>query len=409
MDDLNTSQPMIMHIDLNSCFATVEQQSRPLLRHRPVAVVNRTHDNSVIVTASYEAKGRGVKVGMRLKMARLLCPDLVAIESDPPKYRYVYRKLLDILADYSPSVRMKSIDEGVINFSDSPVSVREGSDLLELGREIKTRLRGEIGEYMRCNVGIGTNQFLAKTAAGLNKPDGLVRIDYKNLLQVYERLDLEDLTGIAGGFGKRLRQFGINSPLEFLEAKREVLERQVFKSKLGAQWYKRLRGWEVDDVIYGLKSIGRQFVMDKKGGSYDDVLARLYSLCEDVAFKMRWQRVVANAVKMYVKPDFGDLWQAHIRQDRAFDDEGVLFSLVRQMFASAPLPAFEIGVTCYGLSPSDELAPDLFGEIAKTAQLTGVIDEINESWGSRTVHSATTLGLDRSVRDKVPFGSTRFL
>src|SRR5690349_25095014 len=92
-DDYNPERPLIMHIDLNSCFATVEQQARPLLRGRPVAVVNRRTEKTMIVTASYEAKARGISLGMKVYDARKLAPDLVTLESDPPKYRYVYHKL----------------------------------------------------------------------------------------------------------------------------------------------------------------------------------------------------------------------------------------------------------------------------------------------------------------------------
>ena len=118
-DEFNTERPLIMHIDLNSCFATVEQQARPLLRGKPVAIVNRRTEHTAIVTASYEAKAKGVKVGMKLKEARILCPDIVALESDPSKYRYVYHKLLDIMRDYWAHVTMKSIDDALISIADS--------------------------------------------------------------------------------------------------------------------------------------------------------------------------------------------------------------------------------------------------------------------------------------------------
>ena len=107
--------PHIMHIDLNSCFATVEQQARPRLRGRPVAVLNRRTPDTSIVAASYEAKARGVKVGMKFYEAQRLCPEIVGIDSDPPKYRHVYHELLRIMSSYSPAVAMKSIDEGVIS------------------------------------------------------------------------------------------------------------------------------------------------------------------------------------------------------------------------------------------------------------------------------------------------------
>src|SRR3954470_3195827 len=93
----NTEQPQILHIDLNSCFATVEQQARPLLRGRPVAVTNRLTKNACVVAASYEAKTLGVKVGMGYADAKLLAPDLIMVETDPPKYHYVYKELVRIM------------------------------------------------------------------------------------------------------------------------------------------------------------------------------------------------------------------------------------------------------------------------------------------------------------------------
>lgn len=405
---VNAARPMIMHIDLNSCFATIEQQSRPLLRGRPVAIVNRRTEKTSIVTASYEAKARGVKVGMKVATARLLCPELIALESDPPKYRYVYRRLMAILEEYSPVVRMKSIDEGLVDFADSPPGVG-GRDLLEVGREIKARIREEIGEYMLCNIGIGVNRFLAKTAAGLDKPDGLTMITHDNLRQIYARLDLEDLTGIAGGYGRRLRQVGVTTPLEFLDAEESVLVRQVFGGKPGSDWYKRLRGWEVDDVDFGMKSIGRQFVLDERGLGYDEILRRFHNLCEDVASKLRSQGVCARGARIYVKTYHAGRWKNFCRQERAFDDEQTLFNVVGELFRTAPLPAYEIGVSCYDFVPSETRQPDLFGEMAKTAELNTAVDEINQFWGAHTVHSADTLGLGRHMQRKVPFGSTRFM
>ena len=408
MNNFNTARPMIMHIDLNSCFATVEQQSRPLLRHRPVAIANRRTEHTAVVTASYEAKARGVKVGMKLRDAHLLCPGLVVLETDPPKYRYVYKKLMSILEDYSPVAKMKSIDEGVIDFASSPRIIQQ-RELSDIGREIKQRLRDEIGEYMRCNVGIGTNRFLAKVAAGLNKPDGLTEINHRNLREIYSRLDLEDLTGIARGFGKRLWQVGITTPLEFLDAEEVVLVRQVFNGKPGRQWHHRLRGWEVDDVDFSLKSVGRQFVLDQRGLGYDEVLRRLHGLTEDVAAKLRKQQVAAKAVRIYVKSYEREYWQNFHRQERAINDEFRMFEIVRELFKTAPLPALEIGVTCYGLVPADKVNLDLFGEIERSKQITDAIDQINLFWGDRVVHSADTAGLGRKMSVKIPFGGTRYL
>ena len=139
-EEYNPAEPLVMHIDLNSCFATVEQQSRPMLRGRPVAIVNRRTEHTMIVTASYEAKQLGIGLGMSLKEARRLCPDIVGLESDPAKYRFVYHKLLDIMRDYSAHVSMKSIDEGVIDFTHATDAMK-ARGLEAIGHEIKARLK----------------------------------------------------------------------------------------------------------------------------------------------------------------------------------------------------------------------------------------------------------------------------
>lgn len=408
MDSLNTARPMIMHIDLNSCFATIEQQSRPLLRNRPVAVVNRRSEHTAIVTASYEAKARGVRVGMRLPDARLLCPALVAVETDPPKYRYVFKKFMGILEDYSPQVKMKSIDEGLIDFAVSPKDVQK-RQMVKIGQEIKQRLKIETGEYMRCNVGIGPNRFLAKVAAGMNKPDGLTEISHNNVRHMYEKLELEDLTGIAKAYGGRLRKVGITTPLEFLDASEQVLVKQVFHGKVGRDWYLRLRGWEVDDVDFDLKSVGRQFVLDERGLGYEEVLRRMHGLTEDVAVKLRSKDVAAKVVRIYVRTPAGQYWQNFHRQEGALNDERGLFEIVQKLFLTAPLPALEIGVTCTSLVPAESLQPDLFGDLVRAKQMTSAIDQVNNFWGQRTMHSADTLGLGHKMSAKIPFGGTRFL
>ena len=113
---LNTEAPNIMHIDLNSCFATVEQQAHPSLRGRPLGITNRLSPYCCVIACSYEAKALGIKVGMTYPEAKAICPDFLMLQSDPPKYHHVYRKLAAIMKSYSPKIKMKSIDEGVIDF-----------------------------------------------------------------------------------------------------------------------------------------------------------------------------------------------------------------------------------------------------------------------------------------------------
>src|SRR3989338_263210 len=114
--DINKEKPMIMHIDLNSAFATTEQQAHPSLCNRPMGATNRLSKECCVIAASYEAKALGIKVGMRRTEATAICPGFIMLETDAPKYNRVYQKLVKIMKDYSPNITMKSIDEGVLDF-----------------------------------------------------------------------------------------------------------------------------------------------------------------------------------------------------------------------------------------------------------------------------------------------------
>lgn len=404
----NTTRPLIMHIDLNSCFATVEQQARPMLRNRPVAIVNRRTEHTMIVTASYEAKALGVKLGMKLKDAKQLCPGLIGLESDPPKYRHVYHKLLAIMRDYSPHVTMKSIDEGVIDFSVAPEAIRQ-RDLVEVGHELKQRLKDEIGIAMRCNVGIATNRFLAKMAASLHKPDGLDILTSYNIREVFATLELQDLTGIAARNEARLNAVGIYTPLDMLDADQATL-RLAFKSVVGEWWYKRLRGWEVDDVDYDMKSCGRQYVLDSRDLTRQQIVQRLHHLVEDVGSKLRRQGKVARGVSVYARLYPQGSWHMHELHPLPFYSNDAIWQIAYKLFMGAPSRIRMISVTCDYLENGTRDQLSLFGdELAREQQVTWAIDEINQRYGERTVHSADTLGTGMYMRTKIPFGSTRYL
>lgn len=408
-NEFNTERPLIMHIDLNSCFATVEQQARPLLRGKPVAIVNRRTEHTAIVTASYEAKAKGVKVGMKLKEAKILCPDIVALESDPSKYRYVYHKLLDIMRDYSAHVTMKSIDEGVIDFHQTSHDIA-GRDLVEIGHEIKRRLKEEIGVWMRCNIGISTNRFLAKTAAGLHKPDGLDVITSQNIKEVLGELKLVDLTGIASRNEHRLNSVGIYTPLQFFDADPVTLKRIVFKSVVGEWWYKRLRGFEVDDVQTQLGRVGRQYVLERFDLTHEEIAQRLHHLCESVGSRMRTQKKAARGVYVYAKTLERGYWHSSTLSPLPFYSDAAIYTQALKLFQQAPDGIREIGVHCYELTELETSQVSLFAdEITRERQMVDAVDGLNKRFGDRTVHSANTLQTGIYVSTKIPFGSTRYL
>jgi DNA polymerase-4 len=406
---INRAKPQVMHIDLNSCFATVEQQARPLLRGKPIGITNRLTKNACVVAASIEAKAQGVKVGMTFSDAKILVPNLIMLETDPPKYHYVYQILVKIMQSYSPRVTMKSIDEGIINFEGTTSFVNQ-RPLVDIGYEIKNRLKEQVGCWMRCNIGIAPNRFLAKTAAGLHKPDGLDIINHVNLRQTLSELKLTDLTGIAERNQARLNACGIYTPLQFLDAPADVLRRHVFKSICGEDWYQRLRGWEVDDYETSTKVVGRQFVLDDMRPSEEVLRSRLAYLCETTAMKLRYKGLSARGIYIYVMYAGGDSWYERRMFKSTFFTNAEVYRRATLLFNRRPQGDWVrmIAVSCYGLEPSHMNQISLLDEVNREVWLTEAMDEINNQFGEFTVTYANSLGSRDIIRQKIPFGSTRY-
>ncbi len=246
--EFNGDLPRIIHLDINSCFATIEQQANPILRGRPIVVAAYATNSGCVLAASIDAKKIGIKTGMRVGEAKQIFPKVIVLEPDPEKYRFVHKKIKRILRDYSDQVIPKSIDEFVLK-------VRVAGSMQHVALEIKQRIKQEVGEYITVSIGISTNRYLAKIASNLKKPDGLSEINSKNFRIIFAKLKLTDLTGIKSANQARLKLFNINTVNQFYDA-------SIWKLKLafggigGLYWHLRLHGREIDDFkskrgVYG--------------------------------------------------------------------------------------------------------------------------------------------------------------
>ena len=406
--NLNTARPLIMHIDLNSAFASAEQQAWPQLRGKPMGVTNRLSKECCVIAASYEAKALGIKVGVRRTEAMALCPEFVMLETDPSKYTHMYNCLIRIMKDYSDNIKMKSIDEGVIDFHGT--EKLHNKSLVDIGYEIKRRFKEEVGSYMRINVGIGPNRFLAKTAAGLHKPDGLDVIDHTNLIETYKTMQLEDITGIAEGYGSRLRAHGIHTPLEFLQADENLLRRQVFKSINGLHWHRRLRGFEVDDYQTKLSMVGRQWVVRHAIIDPEELRSCFHYLVHTTGMKLRYRNVEARGICVWVSFSMGGGWSdKKMLRHTIYRDQDIWLH-ASKLFERRPkhMRVQTMGIYLYQLEPSSDSQLNMFEDIAKADFLTQAVDEINDMYGSFTLFTADTLKGTKTVKQKIPFGGTDY-
>jgi DNA polymerase-4 len=407
-DKINTEPPLIMHIDLNSAFATTEQQAHPSLRGKPMGVTNRLSKECCVIAASYEAKALGIKVGTRRSDALAICPEFILLESDAPKYHAVYEKLIKIMKSYSPKVKMKSIDEGVIDFHGME-PILNGRTLVDIGMEIKQRVKEEIGDWMRINIGIGPNQFLAKQAAGWHKPDGLDVISSKNLRDYYRQMKLTDLNGIAERNEARLNAYGIMTPLQFLEAGDYMLSKRVFNSITGTYWYRRLRGYEIDDNDTKLGMVGRQWVVKDPSSKDEYLMPCLSFLCETTGMKLRFREVEARGICVWATFRNGEYWRSKRMHKTTFYTNQEIYRRALELFNSRPPgDVTTIGIYCYMLTPSSRSQLSMFDDVIKEDWLTKAVDEINDFYGAFTIYTATSLNGKKIIKQKIPFGGTDY-
>lgn len=400
---VNQAEPTVIHIDLNSCFATVEQQANPLLRGKPMVVAAYATDYGCVLAPSMEAKRLGIKTGMRVKEAKLFCPSLIVKAPDPSKYRYVYKRFCKLFRQYTPSVNPKSIDEAVLHLGGTPVLKRMA--IADIGAEIKRRMRSEIGEWLFANVGIATNGFLAKTAAGLHKPDGLDIITHKNLRQTLTTLAVEDLCGINKHNKRRLATGHIFSPVEFLDASLPTLK-AVFGGIGGYYWYLRLRGWEIDDIKFQRRTVGHSFHLTKHTADVNEISRLLYKLCEKMGRRLRRHKLGAQGVHLSLFYKDGTYWNhGHKTQERLYTSRE-LFERARNILLSQPEPKVVrvLAVNCFSLFDWQPEQPSLFQDWERTVALTKALDQVNNRWGDFTIIPGTIMGMDDVVLDRIAFG-----
>lgn len=447
---INTTRPLIMHIDLNSCFSTIEQQANPLIRNKPVAVGAYAKDSGIILAASYDAKALGIKLGTSVREARQICPDIIILMPDPPKYREAHRRFREVLQAYTDDVAPKSIDEFVLDFHGADI-IRRGRPLEDIGREIKQRIKEQLGCYVTVNIGIGSNRFLAKLAAGLHKPNGLDVITPDNILEIYRSIDLLALPGINRRFKARLLAAGIATPYEMYQASGKYLRHFVFFSKLGYQWHQRLRGWEVDDAVWGHKSIGHQYALEHHTFDKDEIKRLLMKLCEKTGRRLRRHGYVAYGIDLHIRYVYNrelaetgghygpngwghSGYSRHWHQSRktaqplyatqeiyraaaSMLDRVRLLDKVSLISVSVfnlrtvsesgadQLDLFEDQPLDYNLGRVGGTGATGFGSRRRRQALARAADEANNRYGEFTVIPAIMAGMDKTILDRIAFGN----
>ncbi|MEO8744503.1 MAG: hypothetical protein ABI334_09095 [Candidatus Dormiibacterota bacterium] len=407
---LNAADPATLVIDLNCAFASIEQQHDPALRGRPLAIAAYATDAATIVSSSREARDLGIKTGMRVYEARAIFPKIVVCEPNPPLYRRASDQLIEIMNQHSPDVLRMSIDEASMNLAGTPNLVKLGPE--GVGRAVKKAIREGIGECVTCSVGISTSIWMAKQASNLDKRDGLQRIDHTNLIAVFQRLKLTDLSGIAEASARRLLLAGIHTPIEFLRVTNDRLKLAGMHSEVASGWARRLRGFEVSSFESAArKSYSHSHVMARATSSQADLEELLMRLSDMVGRRLRaaGRRGKVVSVGVVYRPDEGHFSKQATMARPVATGEEIYQAALKLLAARDPRRLVgTLGVGLAGLTEADAGQLDLFVEPAqpRREKLEAAMDAIRDRFGEDAVQRSRLLGRAQVVRDRIAFGNT---
>jgi DNA polymerase IV len=391
-----------LFIDMNSYFASVEQQLEPKLRGRPVAVVPVESDYTSVIAASYEAKRHGVKTGTRVGDAKRLCPGIVLVQARPKIYVETHHAILRSVDKCAPVHKVYSIDEWAIRLVGEE---RKPAVAIELGKQIKRQLLADVGPYLTCSIGIATTRLLAKIASDLKKPDGLTVLDVADLPDRLDHFSLDDLCGIGHGMVARLDAHGIRSVRELWGiSKQRAIE--VWGSVSGASWWAGFHGYDEPEAATRRRSMSHANVLGPQFRNEQDAYGILVRLLCRLGARLRGDGYFAQYLRAHVKDVRGGHWSEGVGLPCVQDTPTLLrkFEMLwrqRGLGGSAPL---KVGVEVAELVPAAQVSQALFDEIEKPRRVSLAIDKINRNWGASTIYFGSMHEYRHRMDDKIAFG-----
>ena len=403
-----------LFLDMNSYFASVEQQVQPRLRGKPTAVVTVDADSTVCIAASYEAKAFGVSTGTALGEARKKCPDLNVVVARHEIYVDYHQRIIQAVEQNCLHVsKIISIDEMECRLGGRDKQI---SNAQELARQVKQAIYS-VGEMLHCSVGLAPNRFLAKIASNLQKPDGLVTLTLSQLPEVLYSLTPRALPGIGHNMEQRLLKQGIQTMEQLWQLDIDQMTR-LWGGVLGTRFWLKLRGVDFDERESQKTSISHQHVLPPDLRTRDQACAVGKKLLHKAAVRLRQAKLWTSGMAIYVlfskdkNSKDGDskgywmhhdrpVWEASLRFPSC-QDTMTLVNIFQEAWRDCPKrrPVM-VSVALVDLLPENMRNLTLFDEMyggEKFDRLAEAMDRINAKYGSTTLY----LGGIHDVRTAAP-------
>jgi DNA polymerase-4 len=381
---------VILHVDMDAFYASIEQRDNPDLRGKPV-VVGGGANRGVVAAASYESRVFGIRSAMPMAQARRRCPELVRVAPRMSHYQDVSRRIFAVFNEFTPLVEGLSLDEAFLDVTSS-------RRLFGSGRRIAVAIKDRIREHtgLTASVGVAANKLVAKIASDLDKPDGLVVVDPEQVNAVLDPLPVAVIPGIGKRTLERLDAVGVHTIAELRHAPDRDLE-PVF-GRFTRKTRERASGIDDRAVVAsrGEKSISNEQTYDIDLCDRRDMERQLLRLTERTAGRLRKAALSAGTVQVKIRQSDFRTFTRQKRLTPPGNGTDQIYAVARELLAAwlGGNPDARIrllGVGCSSLAPADQ--PDLFGDgdSGRASEFDRAIDEIRDRFGSDSLARAKTL------------------
>ena len=382
-----------LYLDFNSYFATIEQQIKPKIRNKPIAIVSTITDTTCAIAASYEAKAYGIKTGTMIYEAKRLCPQLICIQANHQNYIKYHHKLLHEINRYIPVEIVASIDEVACKLTKGQ---RTKKNAICIAKSIKKGIARNVGDYIKCSIGFSSNRFLAKTASNLEKPDGLQILYPKEVPKKIKHLRLSELTGIGKRIEGRLFRSGIKSVDHLYELSPKHM-RKIWGNVQGERFWYLIRGKEIAELKTKKQTIGHSHVLHPHWRFPKKSKQILYRLLIKAASRLRRTNYYTSKLSIILKIDNNKKIEGKAKFYQTCDNFTLLEKTEKiwtTLFSlHHPRIVKKISITLYGLKKYSEIQPNLFdnhndkviSNIKRRESLSKTMDIINSRFGKDSI------------------------
>ena len=374
---------IVLHIDMDAFFISVEQRDDPALLGKPAAVCGSL-SRSVVTSATYEARPYGIRAGMSTQEAKRRCPQLILVPGDHSKYTETSARIFTLLKKYTPRVEVASIDEAYLDITQSLVLFQSP---LRIAQSIKDQIRES--EQLTCSVGIATNKLLAKLGSGLQKPDGLVVIQKEEVEEVLKDLPVSKLYGIGPKLTEALHAIGIFTCSQLGRAPVSVLTKRF--GAIGQGLHEMGLGLDDNPVVSfdeegDAKSISHSVTLEEDTSDPNMLRRVLLQLSERVSRRMRREGFYGKRIAVTVRYSDFFTFSKQKTLSKGMNSGNEIFKLASEIFESIshPKPIRLLGVAM-SLLTKKGVQLDLFEKRDKKDNLLKAMDRVNERFGDWTL------------------------